>query len=187
MRFILASKSPRRKEILSEIITHFEVIPAVGEEKIDLALSPEQIVIKIARAKAEEVFARNPDAVVLGSDTIVYFKGRVLGKPKDEEDAFQTLSALSGNEHFVYTGVHICTYGREESFACCTRVLFNTLSETLIRSYIAGGSSLDKAGSYGIQDCPELVKSFEGSFTNIVGLPKDEVRDKLVLMGIING
>lgn len=185
MQLILASNSPRRRQILSEITENFQILPAQGEETTDYSMPPEMIVETLARAKAEEVFRANPNCAVLGADTIVYFRGNVLGKPKSEEDAFTTLGALSGNSHDVFTGVCIVTPYDKQCFYCRTRVTFNTLSDSFIRDYVKTGSPMDKAGSYGIQDHPALVRSYSGSFTNIVGLPKDEVRDKLVSMGII--
>lgn len=185
MQVILASKSPRRKQILSQIIKEFTIIPSMAEEIVDLTLPPEEIVKNLAEAKAKDVFKTNCDCAVIGSDTIVYFNGRVLGKPKDEQDAYNTLSALSGNVHKVYTGVCVCTNQKTTCFYCCSTVEFNRLSDKFIRDYIATGSPMDKAGSYGFQDNPALVKSYSGSFTNIIGLPKDELKETLVSMRII--
>ena len=109
MKIILASASPRRKELLKEIVGSFEIIPASGEEKVDKTLPPEQIVCALAENKCKEVFEKHPDCAVIGCDTIVYYKGKVLGKPKSRAEAEQTLKELSGNTHSVYTGVCICT------------------------------------------------------------------------------
>ncbi len=185
MQVILASKSPRRKQILSEIIKDFTIIPSNAEEIVDLTLPPEEIVKNLAATKAQDVFKTNLDCVVIGSDTIVYFNGKVLGKPKDEQDAYNTLSLLSGNVHKVYTGVCVCTKLQTTCFYCCSTVEFNILSDKFIRDYIATGSPMDKAGSYGFQDNPALVKCYSGSFTNIIGLPKDELKKTLVSMRII--
>ena len=185
MRLLLASGSPRRKEILAEIAPDFGVVPAAGEERADLSLPPSEIVCALARAKAKEVFAKFPDCAVLGADTIVWFRGRALGKPKDEGEAAATLRALSANEHEVYTGVCILAGEREECFFSRSVVRFRALDEEFIRAYVSTGSPMDKAGSYGIQDHPAPVCSYTGSFSNMVGLPKEEVREKLVSMGIL--
>lgn len=185
MKIILASASPRRKEILSRIIAEFETVPSLADERVGEGLSPAEIVKTLARRKAEEVRARFPDAAVLGADTIVYFEGKVLGKPKDEEDAAETLHRLSGRTHSVYTGY--CLLAAGDSYSGCVRtdVRFNKLSESFIAQYVASGSPLDKAGSYGIQDDKRLVKNFEGSYTNIVGLPEEEIRDLFKRVGLL--
>ncbi len=171
---ILASASPRRKEILGEIVKNFEIIPAKGEENADGAKTPKEVVKTLARQKAREV-ASLPQAkgkTVLGADTVVALNGEILGKPKDEADAFRMLTALSGQTHEVYTGVCvIAPNGQERTEADCTKVRFFTLTEEQIRAYIQTGSPMDKAGAYGIQD-GGLVEKIEGSFTNVVGLPK---------------
>lgn len=178
MKWILASASPRRKELFAELIEDFEIIPAKGEEILDPAITytPAQLVTALASQKAEEV-ASLPCAkgkAVLGADTVVAYGAEVLGKPKDEEDARRMLSMLSGRAHEVYTGVCVL-YPTKEGYerrceAICTRVHFNTLSKEQITAYIASGSPMDKAGAYGIQD-GGLVERIEGSFSNVVGLP----------------
>lgn len=185
MKLILASASPRRREILRRLVPSFEVIPAQGEERADLSLPPEEIVKSLARQKAESVFFRFPDAAVLGADTIVWFRGRVLGKPKDAEDAKRTLRMLSGNRHSVYTGYCICCGEHLVLGACETAVEFWPLTEEFIEEYVAGGSPLDKAGSYGIQDDARLVRAYYGSYTNIVGLPQEAVGAELKKLGIL--
>ncbi|MDE6691556.1 MAG: Maf family protein, partial [Clostridia bacterium] len=112
MKIVLASASPRRKELLKEIVEDFEIIPARGEERADLSLPPEQIVCALASGKCGEVFGKYPDCAVIGCDTIVYFMGRVLGKPKSREEAVQTLKELSGRTPSVYTGVCVRTAER---------------------------------------------------------------------------
>lgn len=176
MEWILASASPRRKELLGQLIEKFDVIPSQGEEKTDGTLSPEMLVKTLAEQKATEV-ATYPTAhgkIVLGADTVVAFDGKVLGKPKDEADAFSMLSMLSGQTHEVYTGVCIVypkKGGTEKLVAAArTEVRFFPLTEEQIRAYIATGSPMDKAGAYGIQD-GGLVERIQGSFSNVVGLP----------------
>ena len=174
---ILASRSPRRKELLKELCPAFEVCPALGEEKTDFSLPACEVVKSLAFHKAKEVAAlpSSRGAAVLGAD--------ILGKPKDEEDAFEMLSALSGRVHEVFTGVCLlCPAGdaKEKTALRCARTLveFETLSEAFIRAYIASGSPMDKAGAYGIQD-GGLVRRIEGSYSNVVGLPLELLGEML--------
>ncbi len=175
MKWILASASPRRKELFGEVVENFEIMIATGEERAE-SDCPETLVKALATQKAEEVAAlpQAKDKAVLGADTVVVLDNEVLGKPKDEEDAKRMLCALSGRAHEVYTGV--CMSYLEKGVrknlvkADCTKVYFNTLSGEFISDYVKGGSPMDKAGAYGIQD-GGLVKKIEGSFTNVVGLP----------------
>lgn len=177
MRVILASASPRRRELLSRIIKDFEIIPAKGEERADLTLPPERMAAKLAEAKCGEIFASH-GGLVIGCDTIVVYGGKILGKPKDEEDAFATLGTLSGNTHEVITGVCVRYNDKKACASEVTKVTFNTLSEQFIKNYIKSGSPMDKAGSYGIQD-GGIVASYEGSYTNVVGMPVELV-EKLI-------
>ena len=173
MQIILASASPRRKELLSRIVKDFEIIPAKGKESTDLTAPPEQIAQNLAKAKCDEVFLSH-GGLVIGCDTIVVHDKRVLGKPKDGNDAYSTLKSLSGKTHCVITGVCV-RYKDKISIDCeSTQVTFNELSERFIKDYIKSGSPMDKAGSYGIQD-GGVVKSYEGSFTNVVGMPVELV------------
>lgn len=170
MKFILASNSPRRRELLKQVVKEYDVVPACGEEDKNQNLTPERLVQSLAKAKAEEVFLKNSECMVLGCDTIVVFQGKVLGKPKDEQDAYQTLKALSGNTHEVLTGVCL-KYPLGEVCACeRSEVVFENLTDEQIWAYIKTGSPMDKAGSYGIQD-GGIVKEYHGSYSNIVGLP----------------
>ena len=178
MDWILASASPRRKELFGEIIKQpFEIIPAKGEEKTDGYATPSALVTALACQKAEEValLPQTQGKAVLGADTVVALNGEILGKPTDEKDAFRMLKALSGNTHEVYTGVCILyplLGGRRKKrfFSVCTQVTFFALSDEQILAYIATGSPMDKAGAYGIQD-GGLVEKIKGSFSNVVGLP----------------
>lgn len=185
MEWILASASPRRKELLGELIERFEIIPAKGEEKLRGETAPDEVVRALAKQKASEV-AGLPVArgkAVLGSDTVVALDGEILGKPKDEADAVRMLTALSGRAHEVYTGVCIVypdRYG-ENKILCkadCTKVIFYPLTKSQIESYVASGSPMDKAGAYGIQD-GGLVERIEGSFSNVVGLPVELCREMI--------
>lgn len=184
MDWILASASPRRKALLGELIKDFEIIPAKGEENADGFLTPADLVQGLARQKAEEVAFGygGKQKYVLGSDTVVALDGKVLGKPKTEQEAKEMLRALSGRTHDVYTGVCI-SYPLEGerkvlTDVCRTEVVFENLSERFIDEYVKTGSPMDKAGAYGIQD-GGLVKEIKGSYSNVVGLPLELVREML--------
>lgn len=176
MEWILASQSPRRKELLKEIVEQFEIIPAQGEEILPKNATVEEKVLALAKQKAEEVASlpASQGKWVLGADTIVVLKKQILGKPKDEQDAQRMLSALSGKTHEVLTGVCMMKTedGQTTSLVAVgkTKVVFNRLTQAQIQAYIASGSPMDKAGAYGIQD-GGLVKKIKGSFSNVVGLP----------------
>ena len=185
MDWILASASPRRKELLAKLIPQFEVLPSNAEEDgLDL-LPPKKLVETLAKRKAEEVAERAcaKGKIVLGSDTVVAYDGKTLGKPADEREAEEMLSRLSGNVHQVHTGVCIL-YPRLDGTrgvmvdSDCTEVEFERLTMEFIKAYIATGSPMDKAGAYGIQD-GGLVKAIHGSFSNVVGLPL-ELCEKMI-------
>ncbi len=178
MKYVLASASPRRRELLSLIVPEFEVVPATGEEKFNMSLFPEQVVCSVAEGKCDEVFEKHPDCAVIGCDTVVVFEGEILGKPKNGDDAAATLKRLSGKTHYVMTAVCIRTRNKKLTEFEKTEVRFNSLSDEFIRIYVDSGSPLDKAGSYGIQD-GGLVKEYFGSYTNVVGLPVSLVKKML--------
>ena len=169
---ILASKSPRRRELLSIITKDFRIIPAVGEERADRSLPPDKYVCELARHKAQEIAAQYPEDTVIGADTVVAVNGEILGKPKDEADAKRMLRLLSGTEHHVYTGVCIISKKENAEFAEDTKVRFFTLSDKEIDDYTATGEPFDKAGGYGIQDRGALlVSGITGDYYNVMGLP----------------
>lgn len=172
MELILASNSPRRKQLLTEYGFDFKVVGSNFSEQT-LDLSPEQTVKVNALGKAKDVFESvgSSDAIVLGSDTVVELGGVILGKPNDSNHAEQMLKSLSNKTHSVWTGVAIITKTEQIVFAEQTKVTFNKLSDKLITEYVKTGKPLDKAGAYGIQDGFDLVKRFDGSFNNVVGLP----------------
>ena len=182
MDWILASASPRRKELLAGLISDFEIIPSRADETVAGEISPRAFVEELAKRKALEVASRpeNAGKTVIGSDTVVAFEEKILGKPKDEADAFRMLKMLSGNRHAVYTGVcFACVEDgktRMKTASDRTEVYFNELSDEWIRAYIAGGSPMDKAGAYGIQD-GGLVEKIAGSYTNVVGFPVELVKE----------
>lgn len=175
-RIILASASPRRRELLQKAGIIFEVMPADGEERITCE-KPEDIVKELSLGKARSAAAEMDEGtVILGADTIVVYENRILGKPKDEEDAVKTLCLLQGKTHQVYTGVTVLVRqgGLWEpfTFAECTDVTFYPVSEEEIRSYVKSGEPMDKAGSYGIQGAFGVyVKGIHGDYSNVVGLP----------------
>ena len=175
-QIVLASNSPRRKQILAEAGFVFEVIKSDFEEDLE-GLSPKQTVERFAYSKAKDVFDKLGDinAVVLGADTVVSIDKDILGKPKDRQNAKQILSRLSGKTHQVWTGYCIISEGETLIDAVKTDVVFNELSNELIDEYVATGKPMDKAGAYGIQDGFLLVKEYKGSYSNVVGLPIEEL------------
>ncbi|MDN4526231.1 Maf family protein [Fictibacillus fluitans] len=182
---ILASSSPRRKELLSMNLLSYEVIPSTIQEVMDPSLSPEELVCSLARQKAEDVFRLYPDHVVLGADTIVVNNGAVLGKPAGRKEAIDVLRSLSGRTHTVFTGVSILAKEKERIFFVSTDVTFWELSEAEIENYVNSGEPFDKAGSYGIQGLgARLVQSIAGDFYSVVGLPVSRVVRELESFGI---
>ena len=181
-RIVLASASPRRKELLSKLNYTFAIIPSVGEE-VSTAKLPVDIAKELANRKALEVFKAYPDAVVIGCDTVVELDGQLLGKPKSVADAKQMLTALSGKTHLVHTGVCIVHKMGIWLFADTTEVVFSDLSAQQIDDYIATGSPMDKAGAYGIQDSG-FVSRIVGSYDNVVGFPTERVA--VILQTIFN-
>ena len=177
MKLILASGSPRRKNFLTEYGYEFSVVPSTFDEAGEND-NPKQTVEFYAYSKAQEVFDKVNDngAVVLGADTIVCLDGKILGKPKDKNHAVEMLKCLSGKTHQVITGYAIITKTQKIVDSATTMVTFNELSEDLINSYVDTGSPLDKAGSYGIQDDFDLVKEYNGSLNNVIGLPIEIIK-----------
>lgn len=173
MRIILASQSPRRRELLERMgITKFDIIPAKGEEIADPALSPQALVEALSRQKAAEVANQFPDALVIAADTVVAIDGKVLGKPTSPEHAIEMLTNLSGRAHHVYTGFTVRCGQTIVTAHEDTTVNFRQLTAQEIASYVATGEPMDKAGSYGIQGfgCV-LVSGIQGDYYNVVGLP----------------
>jgi len=176
MGLILASISPRRCELLSQLRSNFKVLPSNVKELIDTSLEPKDLAMSLAEQKAKTVYSKFGENV-LGADTIVVFKDIILGKPKNKAHAVEMLKMLSGKQHSVITGVCYISKGVIKKDFAETTVQFNELSDKLIESYVASGSPFDKAGSYGIQDNFPLVESYKGSYTNIVGLPLELVSE----------
>ncbi|RNA70211.1 Maf family protein [Alteribacter keqinensis] len=171
-RLILASQSPRRKKLLEQAGIPFHTISSQVEEKTDPTLSPEELVVSLAMQKAEAVFKKNPENVVLGSDTVVSIDGRVLGKPSDKKEARDMLRMLSGRTHEVFTGVAVLSGDKTRTVCEKASVQFYDLSDEEIDGYIKSGEPFDKAGSYGIQGLGAvLVERISGDYFAIVGLP----------------
>lgn len=174
MSIILASASPRRRELMQMLgVQDLIIIPAAGEEKADPGLSPDALVKALAAHKAKEVAAKcGKDDIVVAADTIVRHLGRVYGKPHTEAEAAEMLHALSGNTHEVYTGVAVLRGDELILEAERSAVHFRRLSDAEIKAYIATGEPMDKAGAYGIQGRASLfVEGIEGDFFNVMGLP----------------
>ena len=183
MKLILASASPRRKELLGKIGLEFDIIPAKGEEVITQTL-PWEVVKELSFQKAKEIAdIQAEECIVIGSDTIVAKDEQIMGKPADEADAFRMLSEISGNVHQVYTGVTLIRTGADPkviTFAEKTDVYLYDMSEEEILAYIATKDPMDKAGAYGIQgDFAIHVKGIEGDYYNVVGLPIGKVYQEL--------
>ena len=204
IRWILASASPRRKELLTQIGLDFEVMVSEADENIKEELAPDELVKRLSEIKAEAVrdhlgklakyLQEGKDAVsadreeggetvsesqgrigIIGADTVVYHNGEILGKPKDEEDAFRMLQSLSGATHSVFTGVTILLPEEKIVFVSETKVTFDELSDEEIRIYIATNEPADKAGAYGIQGFGgAFVTGIEGEYANVVGFPIGE-------------
>ena len=174
MKLILASQSPRRRELLGLMgFSDFIVRPARGEERADPGLAPDRLVETLSRQKAREVAAgAGPDDVIVAADTVVAADGRILGKPRDEADARAMLTLLSGRTHAVYTGFTVRRGGREVTGHETTEVVFRPLTGEEIDAYVATGEPMDKAGAYGIQGrgCV-LVERICGDYFNVMGLP----------------
>ncbi len=182
-RLILASASPRRSALLSQIGLTFEIFPSEIEEPIPAKnLSPEKVTQKLAKLKARAVAERYTEGVVIGADTLVLFKKQLLGKPKNREDAKSMLSRLSGKTHRVVTGVALIDVKKktETTWAEVTKVCFRELCADEIDNYIQSGEAKDKAGAYGIQGRgAAFVKRIDGCYFNVVGLPLASFVEKL--------
>jgi len=173
-KLILASSSQRRKDILKMVKLNFDVIPSNIDENYEKKLNPKQIVKKLSQKKAMAVSIKYPNSYVIGADTIVNVKNKILNKPKNKIEAFKMLKFLSNTEHLVLTGV--CLINKKDNvifnFVEITKVYFYKLDEQLILKYINTESPYDKSGSYGIQDYSAcFVKKIEGCYYNVVGFP----------------
>ena len=183
---VLASNSPRRKELIALLCEKFRVVPSRVEEVISDEISNSftdkaaETAVFLAGLKAEDVAKNNPNSVVFGCDTVVAVDDDILGKPVDDDDAVRMLEKLSGRAHRVISGVCICYKNKKISFACETLVRFYSLSEQAIKDYISTKEPCDKAGAYGIQGYGSLLcEGIEGDFFNVVGFPVSMINQKL--------
>ncbi|MCI8561758.1 MAG: septum formation inhibitor Maf [Dorea sp.] len=189
MKYILASASPRRKELLKKTGISFEIIPSSVEERITKTI-PSDIVMELAQQKAHAVYSslapsETEDLTVIGADTIVVYQGEILGKPKDKSEAYDMLSMLSDRTHQVYTGVSLMIRKQGKLSVCTfyekTDVTFYPVHKDDLHSYVESGDPLDKAGAYGIQgDFAIHVKELKGDYNNVVGLPIGRLYQELI-------
>lgn len=185
MSFVLASASPRRRELLEKIGMEFEVLPALGPEEAPPGLPPSALAVGLALQKAKEAAAARPHDVIIAADTIVALGGAVLGKPRDRADAIGMLSRLSGREHEVYTGVAVIKAQKTETAAERTLVRFRPLTRGEIEAYVDTGEPMDKAGAYGAQGIGSLfIEGIEGDFFNVMGLPLCRLQAMLKRLGV---
>ena len=172
--FILASGSPRRRQLLKDAGFDFEVCPSYAEEIKGGDLPPEEVAMKNALLKATDVYKTHKKPC-LGADTRVVLNGKILGKPADRSENARFLKMLSNNTHHVITGFCLIANGKTYTGSVVSEVTFNDLDDDLIKTYVDGGYGLDKAGGYGAQDDFKLIKTVNGSYTNVVGLPMEAV------------
>lgn len=172
MKVILASGSPRRRELLANVFDEFEVIASGADEALREGTDVYDAAEELARQKCAAVAKEHPDALTIGADTVVILGGKIFGKPRDARDAQEMLRRLSGKTHSVVTGCSLMIGGRTRSFSQTTAVTFYELSDEEIDRYIATAEPMDKAGAYGIQGRGALlVKEIRGDYFNVVGLP----------------
>ncbi len=187
-RLILASSSPRRRDLLAGLGLEFEVMEADIEEKPLPGEGPEEFALRAASDKASAVCRCHGSAWVLGADTVVVYENRLLGKPADSGEALAVLLCLAGRRHFVHTG--FCLEHREKNVAVrrlvTTEVYFSPFDEAIAAAYVASGEPLDKAGAYGIQGIGGfLVEKVSGSCSNVIGLPLAEVVEELLRYEVV--
>jgi septum formation protein len=188
-RFILASASPRRRELLLQLGMPFEVVVADVTEHEDPETDPRVMVAHNAALKADWVASRNPDAVVLGADTTVFLDGMAINKPRDLDESRSMLRRLSGREHTVYTGVAVrhASSGLRIDDGVASHVAFKPFGDAVIEDYVRLVNTLDKAGSYSIQDQTELIiAGYTGSLSNIMGLPMEATK-QILTRGVLQG
>lgn len=187
MKLVLASASPRRRELLLSIGLDFEVAPSSVEELRGKAEDPESYVLRLSQEKAGEVSTRRPEAWVIGADTTVYIDGSILEKPSDRADAARMLRTISGRIHTVFTGVTLLgPSGRHnESKVVATEVTMISLTDEEITWYVGTGEPMDKAGAYAVQGVGAMfISSINGNYTNVVGLPLSVLFDMMRRAGI---
>lgn len=179
-KLVLASQSPRRRELISLLGVPFAVVGPMCDEIYHPELSIDKQIESIAHDKARSVLADHEDNIVIGSDTVVVCDGEILGKPQDENDAKRMLRQLSGKTHAVITGVAILSSNHEEVYSVNTLVTFNEMSDDEIDSYIASREPMDKAGAYAIQGKGSLfIRNIEGDYYSVMGLPVSSIYKRL--------
>ena len=184
-QLILASASPRRAELLRQLKLEFKVIPSDATEIFDEQLSPRELCQLNAHRKARAIAKKNPDSLVLGADTLVFFWREIFGKPRDLDEAKQMLAKLQGRTHQVVTGVCLMQLRthRERIFAVSTDVTFRPLTDGQISGYLSKMNPLDKAGAYAIQEHGDkIVAEISGSYSNVVGLPVEKLKEELQIL-----
>lgn len=186
MRLILGSQSPRRKDILNSFALPFvQISSAFDEDQVIFRGDPSSYVLELAQKKGLALADRFPSDPILTADTVVYFDKKIYNKPKDEKEAFSMLRTLSGQAHFVYTGVSIRKGVNEFSGFETTKIFFNSLTDEQIRLYHQNGVFLDKAGGYALQGAGGiLVSKMEGCYYNVIGLPLNTTKNLLAKVGI---
>lgn len=185
---VLASKSPRRTELLTMLGVPHRAEPAGVDETVHGHETPAEMVVRLAREKAAAVAPRFPGALVVGADTLVFLGGHVLGQPKDEAQAREMLRSLAGRTHTVLTGVCLLRDGAEASGLSESRVTFHPMTDAEIAAYVASGEPMDKAGAYAAQGLGAVyLKAIEGSFHNVVGFPVDLFAHLLPQVGLTLG
>ena len=179
INIVLASSSPRRRELLSQIGLDYIVAPSLADENIT-ETDPEKLVLKLSEVKAREVAPKYPDCAVIGADTVVAAGGLILGKPKSRDEAFSMINLIKNNCHSVFTGVTIIKGDTVMSFACETKVYVYDMTTEEIEAYIDAGECMDKAGAYGIQGLfARYIEKIEGDYNNVVGLPVSRLMEEL--------
>ena len=189
IRLILASASPRRRELLSQLGIPFDVVVADVTEHEDPATDPRVMVAHNAALKADWVAARNPDAVVLGADTTVFLDGHAINKPRDLDEARSMLRRLSGREHTVFTGLAVrrLSTGLRIDQGVSSQVEFKPFGDAVIEDYLGLVNTLDKAGAYSVQDHTDMIVArYSGSFSNIMGLPMEATK-QILTGGVLSG
>ena len=187
-RLILASKSPRRSELLRQVGLEFQVVPSRVEEDLVQGESPQEHVIRLSQVKARNVAGKYPDCWVIAADTIVCINGSILGKPSNRQEALQMLRCLSGQEHWVLTGFAVChlAKGKADKETVQTAVKMKNLTPEEMEWYVQTEEPFDKAGGYAIQGIGSfMIESIQGSYTNVVGLPLCELIEMLSRLGAV--
>lgn len=186
MKLVLASKSPRRRELMALITPDFEAVCSDSDESGLETLSPEELCTQLARRKCFAVASGYPDGCVIGCDTVVYKYGEVLGKPRSKGDALRMLRLLSGSGHTVYTGVCVSLAGKAHEFCCRTGVRFFPIPEDELLRYADSDEPYDKAGGYAIQGgMARFIESIDGDYFNVMGLPVSRLYAELRRLHVV--